>query len=87
MEARSGIGWEPDRVSLCSRTSNLRSVSNHPEVVDFPPNYPLGAWLTHSPTLRRIALGQPLRHNPKEPPACQVPACTGYDLPVSMTAL
>ena len=28
------VGWEPDRVSLRSRTSNLRSASDHPDVVE-----------------------------------------------------
>ncbi len=28
------VGWEPDRVSLRSRTSNMRSASDHPDVVD-----------------------------------------------------
>ena len=45
-------------------------------------------WPTHRLS-SRIALGQPLRHDPKEPPACQVPAYAGFesfDPPVSMTA-
>ncbi len=28
------VGWEPDRVSLCSGTSNMCSASDHPDIVD-----------------------------------------------------
>jgi hypothetical protein len=28
------VGWEPTRVSLHSRSTNMRSASEHPEVVD-----------------------------------------------------
>ncbi|CAB4003429.1 Hypothetical predicted protein [Paramuricea clavata] len=41
------VGWEPDRVSLRSRTSNMRSASDHPDVVD--------AYLSSELAARRVA--------------------------------
>ena len=47
------VGWEPQRVSLRSRASNMRSATAHPDVVDEYLRTDLGVWRApfHRPSI------------------------------------
>ena len=69
------VGWETDRVSLRSRTSNMRSASDHPDVVD--------AYLSSIPGQTR---GRPVYQPSGSAPSCQPFWCHPQESPAWQVA-